>query len=70
MRRNSVLYRRCPSEKQEYGTYAAALDAAEMMMARGWVHAGCHIQPYTCTVCGAWHVANRRVRFRDDPDVV
>ena len=52
------------SQKACYPTKLIALDAAEVMMEKGWVHPGCHITPYRCPDCGQWHVGNRQiVRF-------
>jgi hypothetical protein len=56
---NSSGFRKCESQKVGYATYAAALDAAELMMEQGKVKPGCHITPYECPDCGEHHVGNR-----------
>jgi len=57
-------FRRCTSQKVGYRTYDEALDAAELMMQRGRVRAGCHITPYQCDRCHEWHVANRVIVWK------
>jgi hypothetical protein len=52
---------RCASQKACYPTKAIALDAAEVMMEKGWVNLGCHITPYWCPDCEQWHVTNRQI---------
>lgn len=54
---------RCESAKVTYDSKAEALDAAEVMMDRGFVAPGCHLTPYACERCGHWHVGNRRIVF-------
>ena len=66
----TVASRRCPSEKVSFPTYWLALEAAEMLMDMGRVDPGCHQTPYQCRDCGDWHVGNRRIYFRIDPDEV
>lgn len=51
----------CASLKQAFRSHAEAFDAAEVFMSDGCVEPGCHITPYHCTVCGDWHVYNRRI---------
>ena len=52
---------RCESYKISYPSYDAALDAAERLMRLGRANPGCHITPYDCDRCGAWHVFNRQI---------
>lgn len=47
--------------KLGYVGKADALDAAERVMEQGRVSPGCHITPYLCTLCGDWHLYNRRI---------
>lgn len=64
IRGDSNLFQRlrlCQSQKVGYRTRQEALDQAEQMMAADHVQPGCHITPYACQDCGAWHVANRRI---------
>lgn len=57
------LPRKCESRKFCYPTKDEALDGAERLMELGRVNPGCHIMPYQCSICGAWHVANQRIVF-------
>lgn len=58
---NLLRARRCLTQKVGWATYPEALDAAELMMEVGHVKPGCHITPYACAQCGAWHVRNRMI---------
>jgi hypothetical protein len=56
-----LFYTTCETQKQTYVDKADALDAAERLMEQGKVDPGCHLTPYTCARCGAWHIYNRRI---------
>jgi hypothetical protein len=62
------LTRKCQTEKIGYATRAAALDACESQMNADKVEPGCHIMPYACDQCGAWHVRNQRIVVVGPPD--
>ena len=52
---------RCESRKFGYRDKADSLDGAVRLMELGRVDPGCHITPYLCSLCGDWHVYNRRI---------
>lgn len=54
-------FRRCGSYKVGYGSFEAAMTAADLMMLADRVDPGCHMTPYECDECGEWHVGNKRV---------
>ena len=49
--------------KTAYATRAEALDACEAQMDAGRAQPGCHIMPYRCDRCGAWHTRQQRIVF-------
>lgn len=55
------LMRTCLSGKVGYATRSEALDGCERGMDAGAVSPGCHLMPYECAECGAWHVRNQRI---------
>lgn len=63
--RRRVSPSRCTSFKLGYVSYEAARDAAEQAMELGDVKPGCHVMPYECDECTAWHIANKLIRFKD-----
>jgi hypothetical protein len=62
------LSRKCETLKIGYLTRAEALDACEAQMAADRVSPGCHIMPYQCASCGAWHTRNQRIVFSEPSD--
>ena len=58
------LRRRCESQKVCFDSRAEALDGAESAMEAGRVKPGCHLMPYLCERCAAWHLKNERIVFR------
>ncbi len=52
-----------------YETYDDALTAAELQMDSGAVKPGCHITPYRCDDCGAFHLWNRVIVPLDPREV-
>lgn len=56
---------KCVAGKECFPTYEAAYAAAENMMARGQVEAGCHQTPHQCRDCRYFHVFSRRIVFLD-----
>lgn len=52
---------RCESQKICYATRALALEGAERAMEAGRVSPGCHLMPYACDRCSAWHIRNQRI---------
>lgn len=59
----------CVTLKHGHPTRDEALDAAEKMMDAGRVDPGCHLTPYRCDDCGAWHIRNRRIVFLAPADL-
>jgi hypothetical protein len=61
------MTRKCESLKIGYDTRAEALEACEAQMLADLVDPGCHIMPYACELCGAWHTRNQRIVFTEAP---
>ena len=53
------IERRCVTQKVAFGSAEEAWTASERMMEANRVKPGCHIVPYVCLTCGAWHLANK-----------
>jgi hypothetical protein len=63
----NIAMLRCSSLKMGHASYDQAHRVAENMMTLDKVMPGCHLMPYLCTECGEWHVANKRIVFRESP---
>ena len=61
------LTRKCETMKIGYPTRDDALEACEGQMRAGRVDPGCHVMPYRCDQCGAWHTRNQRIVFTEPP---
>lgn len=68
VRVRSFGFRKCESQKVGYKTRAEALDAAELAMMQDKVKPGCHLTPYECWRCGEWHIWNRPIIFKKEPE--
>ncbi len=56
----------CETGKVCHESYAQAFLHAERGMTLGRVDPGCHLTPYRCHHCQAWHVGNRKIVFPAD----
>lgn len=61
-------HRVCPSGKDCFDSRDEAHTVAERLMDLGKVNRGCHVMPYRCVDCGAWHVGNQVVTFKSDEE--
>lgn len=58
--------RTCATGKVCHESMAEARIAAERAMEAGEVDPGCHVEPFLCSSCHAYHTGNRRIVFRDE----
>jgi len=56
----------CVSGKIQYVSREEAFAAVEPSMLAGMVKPCCHLKPYKCDLCTAWHLANTVVNFKPE----